>query len=477
MTVNYTYDKNGNRLSASAVDNARAATVGSYDYVPDELNRLSMLTNVPAGQTYTFGYDALSRKTQVERPNGIRTTIMFSLASEIESVHHSLRPAGALLSSFAYTPDAVGNRATLTEQRPAFGIVDGVHEFSYDLLNQVTSATHPAIPPEVFNYDEVGNRNPASWVYDAANRLLEDDDFNYAYDRNGNMILKVLKIDPSQVTTFTHSPQHRLLGVELPDGTTVDYAYDGLGRRVQKTVSPPMGAASVRTYIYDNEDILLEYSAPGALVARYTHGPGIDEPLGMERDADLNGVFEVSEHFVYLADGLGSVTELVDSTGAVVQAYTYDSFGQVTAQVGTLENPYTFTGREGDADVGLHYYRMRYYDAKVGRFLEEDPLGFAGGDLNLYRYVGNNPVLFVDPFGLDREPVDSGSTDKEVFEVVGWTLAGVGVLIVTPPPVREVVGLVIIGVAVYQATAKTITKLNEFWLEMRKRGSGLETSR
>lgn len=93
-----------------------------------------------------------------------------------------------LLSQFNYISDSIGNRDKLTETRPTFGITNGLNGFGYDLLNRLTSASHPTIPTETFTYDPVGNRNPNTWVYDAANRLLSDGTLSYTYDANGNRI-------------------------------------------------------------------------------------------------------------------------------------------------------------------------------------------------------------------------------------------------------------------------------------------------
>jgi RHS repeat-associated protein len=90
---------------------------------------------------------------------------------------------------------------------------------------------------------------------------------------------------------------------------------------------------------------------------------------------------------------------LVDSSGAMVNEYIYDSFGNIVDQTGTVVNPYTYTARELDTESGLYYYRARYYDANTGRFISEDPIGFRGGDVNFFTYTGNNPVNFVDPDG------------------------------------------------------------------------------
>jgi RHS repeat-associated protein len=83
----------------------------------------------------------------------------------------------------------------------------------------------------------------------------------------------------------------------------------------------------------------------------------------------------------------------------LARTYRYDSFGKITAQTGGLDQPFAFTGREYDPETGLYYYRARYYDPKAGRFISKDPIGFGGGDVNLFRYVGNDPVDFTDPEG------------------------------------------------------------------------------
>lgn len=105
-------------------------------------------------------------------------------------------------------------------------------------------------------------------------------------------------------------------------------------------------------------------------------------------------------NYYYHADALGSITAITNNSGAVVKTYAYDSFGQMTPS-GTLAQPYTYTAREYDSESYLYYYRARYYDPKAGRFITKDPIGFGGGDVNLYAYVQNDPVNWVDPLGLD----------------------------------------------------------------------------
>jgi RHS repeat-associated protein len=131
-------------------------------------------------------------------------------------------------------------------------------------------------------------------------------------------------------------------------------------------------------------------NASGGLVARYTQGKDIDEPLAMLRGSTTS---------FYDADGLGSITSLSNAAGALAETYTYDSFGNTTNSSGSLTNFFQYTGREYDTETNLYFYRARYYDPSAGRFLSEDPIGFLGGNLNLYPYAINAPVSFRDPSG------------------------------------------------------------------------------
>ena len=294
----------------------------------------------------------------------------------------------------------------------------------------------PTNPLESFTYDEVGNRvnsnqNGAS-TFNQANQLLEDASFTYQYDANGNLTRKTAKVGGA-LTSYEYDAENKLARV-VSNGTVADYRYDGLGRRVEKQVTQGP-TTNVTRYIYDNEDILLELDGSNNITARYTHGPGIDEPLIMEKGG---------ASFFYHADTLGSITEISNQSGTVVQSYTYSSFGKIESQLDpTFIQPYTFTSREFDPETGLYYYRARYYDAATGRFLSADPLAsktypfpedtsvnpflaqmtvalpepedigiqntptltstlmtsrtFAGQ--NAYGYVGNNPTTLTDPSG------------------------------------------------------------------------------
>ncbi len=181
------------------------------------------------------------------------------------------------------------------------------------------------------------------------------------------------------------------MSVTPPGSGAVTFSYDPFGRRIKKV------SGGTTIYVYDGAGIVEEADATGGVVARYTQGPGIDEPLAMLRSAATS---------YYVADGLGSITSLTDASGAVAASYTYDSFGNLSASTGSIANPYRYTARELDPETSLYYYRARYYDPSSGRFLSQDPLQFGGSTPNFYEYVRNGPTNFSDPLGL-QEPAPS----------------------------------------------------------------------
>src|SRR5438445_12275996 len=120
------------------------------------------------------------------------------------------------------------------------------------------------------------------------------------------------------------------------------------------------GSRTRTKYLYDGPNLLEEVDQNGNVLARYTQSRGVDEPLAELRSGTTS---------YYEADGLGSITSLSNSGGSLANTYTYDSFGQLTTSTGSLTNPFRYTGREFDSEIGLHYYRARYYETLIGRFL------------------------------------------------------------------------------------------------------------
>ena len=284
--------------------------------------------------------------------------------------------------------DNARNRTAKTDQRTAV-----TTNYGYDAIYQLLSATQGGSTTESYTYDPVGNRTTslgvASYTTNSSNELTATSNASYGYDNNGNA---VTKNDSTGITTYAWDYENRLTTVTLPgSGGTVTFKYDPFGRRIYKSSSNGTGI-----FAYDGDKLIEETNSSGSAVARYSQGLTIDEPLAMLRGGTTS---------FYNADGLGTITSLANTAGSLTQTYTLDSFGKQTASSGSLTNSFQYTARESDAEAGLYHYRTRYYDAQIGRFLNEDRVGRKTPQ-NKYGYVGNRPLISVDPFGMAPCPVD-----------------------------------------------------------------------
>ncbi len=381
---------------------------------------MTTLTNSLTGQ-FGFGYDTLSRRTSLTRPNAVNTGYNYDSISRLLSVLH--QTGATTLDGATYTYDNAGNRTA-----KANALNNITEQYTYDPLYQLTQVTQGATTTESYSYDAVGNRlsslGMSMYSYNTSNQLASTPAATFTFDNNGNTLSKT---DSTGTRNYTWDFENRLTSIVLPGtGGTVAFKYDPFGRRIQKS-----SVSGTTIYLYDGANSIEEVDQSGSMLARYAQVPSVDDPL-----SELRG----GSAAYYQQDGLGSVTSLSNSTGTLANTYTYDAFGNLTASTGTTVNPFQYTGRDYDSETGLRYYRARYYDSITGRFLSEDPIGFYGG-LNLYPYVKNGPIDFVDPTGLKCEQTSpwieeprmygpNGPTPYWIQEVgvywvrVGWSYVG-----------------------------------------------------
>jgi RHS repeat-associated protein len=199
------------------------------------------------------------------------------------------------------------------------------------------------------------------------------------YDPNGNL---ATFIDASGTTTYTWNARNQLTSIAGPS-LSATFTYDSFGRRTGRTVN-----GTVINYVYDGLNPAQEKNG-ATVTANLLTGLGIDEFFTRTDGVGVRSL---------LPDALGSTVALGDGTGTLQTQYTYEPFGFTTQTGAASTSSYKYTGREDDG-TGLMYYRARYYQPRLQRFISEDPIGFRGGDINLYRYVGGNPQAWRDPYG------------------------------------------------------------------------------
>ncbi len=426
------YDGIGQRKTVTYFSASADQRVLTYDY--DPANRPWHITddfgtsgNTADDLTFTYGYDERGRRKTLDFPNNIKATYGSDDLDQLTSLTHQINGGGNIVS-FAYPLyDNAGNRKSKTVTTDS-----AVTEtYIYDPLYRIYQTVSPS-GTEEFHYDAVGNRTSGPgpmdtrFVADAANRMTSGRLYDYTYDNWGNQTVRTVPNGPDKTWTQTWDSENRLTQVMKTKGTeirTVTFAYDPFGRRIGKTFTIKRGdttkTSNSWSYVYDNEDIVLEIYMPTSGPPEKTfviQGSGIDEPLALVRGG---------QHYTYHADGLGSIAAIADQNRNVVERYSYDSYGMPKQSLG-FRNSYAYTGREWDKETGLYYYRARYYDPMEGRFIQKDPIGFRGG-INIYAYVQNNPVNFVDPFGLwGLGAIGSGSAEAGAVGIGAGATGAIG---------------------------------------------------
>ncbi len=221
--------------------------------------------------------------------------------------------------------------------------------------------------------------------------MLSDRTYRYAYDNEGNLVTKT-KLSTNEVSTFSYDHRNRMTRVEQRNAagalvSHVNFSYDALDRRI---VVDSNGSKTTTVYVGDAP--WADFDGEARLTARYLPGERTDELLARYRPSD--GVTW------YLGDRQGSVRDLMNSSGAIIDHLDYGSFGNVRSETNAAAGDrFKYTGRELDPVSGLYYYRARFYDPTTGKFVNEDPKSFEAGDANLRRYVGNDPINATDPSG------------------------------------------------------------------------------
>ncbi len=439
----YTYDEVGNCTQVSQTVGGTADAVTDYAY--DDLGRVTSIQqhgvtggNAVAEKRVDFTYDAVGAYATVTvyadlAGNELVSTAIYTFDDAYQLTGLTYTQDATSLAYYTYVYDDAGNLTSMTT-------VDGTTTYTHDDTGQLTATDSNYTDDEAYTYDDNGNRvtaNGDTYTTDDDNQLLSDGTYRYLYDAEGNRIVKyvddgdgVLDAGDTDITTYDWDYRNRLTAVATYDdytdyaagtsSTTVAYTYDYANRLIGRTLDADgtsgTGDLDQTVYVYDGDQVVSRFDntyADGAatdatasdLSHRYLwNSQAIDHLFA---DEQVDSLATEGDMLYALTDHQGSVRDLAvydaqnDET-TIANHRIYDSYGNLESETNAaVDCLFGYTGRQFDEATGLQNNLNRWYDAATGRWLSEDPIGFAGGDANLYRYCGNSPAGSIDPDGLE----------------------------------------------------------------------------
>ena len=386
----YTYDLNSNVTNYQLLKSGTVENDVDYTY-----DRMNLLTGADFnGIIASYTYDNAGNMLTKTIGNNV-TTITYNNA--YLPVSYETKVGETILNSYTYTYRLDGNRATDVDS------VNNVNKaYEYDAVGRLKKETQTGAVNKVseYDYDTRGNRiresvtGSDSYIieseYDNNNRLsvqgriennIEVNLIEYTYDNNGNLTKRITYEDDTTNETYTYNLQNQLVG--YTDGTTTSsYAYGANGLRKSKTVG-----TDTTGFVWDGSNLAAETTSNGNIEYMYQYGAD-----GIVAREDYENLVTL-----YLKNIHGDVVGLTLEDGSIDSRYIYDAFGNQLDNSADI-NPFRYCGEYYDAETGLIYLRNRYYDSTNGRFINEDPIK---DGLNWYVYCNSNPILYIDPFGLD----------------------------------------------------------------------------
>ena len=401
--VQYGYDIAGNQTSIT-YPGSHTVTQGF-----NSGNEMTSITDWNSNAT-DFSYDANGNLTGESLPNGVTDTYTYDPANNLTGISDVKGSTTAF--SATYTLDA-NNLITTDSSQPS-----STQNYQYSALNQVcyagssnTSAcSSPPSGATAYAYDPAGNlttNNGTTQSYNGGSELCwtvsgtssngcstaPTGATSYSYDASGNRTATTPA--SGSASSYTYNGINELTQYQLGSGTASTYAYDGSGLRQSKTTG-----TTTTQYLWDVSGSLplLLQETTGSNTTDYIYGP-----TGLP----LEEILPSGSTYYYAHDSLGSTRALTDSTGTIVNTYTYGPYGIITTSTGSVANPLLYAGQYLDSESGLYYLRARYFDPVTAQFLTVDPM--VAQTQSPYGYTAGDPVNTMDPSGLCSFSLGRGS--------------------------------------------------------------------
>jgi RHS repeat-associated protein len=399
VTLTYSHDPDGNETSVSD------SLGGVVSYTYDSRNELTSQTFSGTGlspEAVAYNYDAAGRLTGLARYSNLAETTEVAATSYTYDDANRMtgivdkNSSGTTLVSYAYTYDAA-DRVTQEVRTWDSGTLSDTLTYSYTNNNQLTGVAHTngSFANESFNYDANGNETGTGYTTTTGNEQTASPGYSYTYDHDGNLITST-QTSTGDYWTYAYDYRDRLTGaVEKTSGGTVlaqvTYTYDALDNRIG------MDENGTQTWtLYDRHAPVMDFNGSGSLTMRYMWGPA-----GILARQTSGGTVSW-----YLADRLGTVRDLINNSGSIIDHVDFSAFGTVLDE----SNPSNgdrfvgFAGLERDTVTGLNLAVEREENPGTGRWDSQDPLGFEGGDANLFEYVSDAPTAGADFSGTLAAP-------------------------------------------------------------------------